>query len=264
LLSQALTAAAKAAVRSWGVIAALKRCAAQKRLRFQNQERSQKQERFQKRGLFQKQEQSQNQERSQTQERFSDVLRMKDGRGLRRAWRECGAAEIAEAAVVLPILFMFIFGILQFARLYMIYSTMQRAALEGAQLAAGSVCATCGGPPTTAASVATSMQPAFNTAHIDYSPITPPTTTPALTACTLPPPGALVPCETPAGSPNVCVQRNVVLGTATSGSPVCGASVSFIYPYGFSLPSVTTTAPYVSRQTFTFKMPVQAQVKGEN
>jgi TadE-like protein len=182
---------------------------------------------------------------------------------VRRFWRECGAAEIAEAAVVLPILFMFIFGILQFARLYMIYSTMQRAALEGAQIAAGSVCATCGGPPTTAAIVATSMQPVFITAHIDYSPIAPPTAVPQLLACTLPGPGALVPCET-GGSPNVCVQRNVVLGTAGSGSPVCGASVSFVYPYAFSLPSVTTTAPYVSRQTYTFEMPVQAQVQGEN
>jgi hypothetical protein len=192
-----------------------------------------------------------------------DRLWTRAGKRLGRAWRDCSAAEIAEAAVVLPIVFAFIFGILQFARVYMIYSTMQRAALEGAQIAAGSVCATCGGPPTTAASVATSMQPVFMTAHIDYLPIAPPTAAPVLLACTIPGPGAAVLCET-GGSPNICLQRNVVLGTATSGSPICGASVSFIYPYGFSLPSVTTTPPYVSRRTYSFNLPVQALVKGEN
>ena len=193
-----------------------------------------------------------------------DGLWARVGKKLRRVWLDCSAAEIAEAAVVLPIVFMLIFGILQFARVYMIYSTMERAALEGAQAAAGASCATCGNASLDPSQVATTMQAVFITAHIDYSAITPPTSVPALKACTLPGPGALVGCETPVGSPNVCVQRNVVLGTATSGSPVCGASVSFIYPYGFSLPSVTTTPPYVSRRTYAFKLPVQARVKGEN
>jgi Flp pilus assembly protein TadG len=183
---------------------------------------------------------------------------------LRRAWRDCGAAEIAEAAVVLPLLFAFILGIFQFARVYMIYSTMQRAALEGAQAAAGGSCATCGNVSLDPTGVGITMQAVFNTAHIDYSTITPPTSTPALKACVLPGPGALVTCETPAGSPNVCVQRNVVLGSAASGTPVCGASVSFVYPYAFSLPAVSASPPYVSRQTYSMNLKAQAQVKGEN
>ena len=193
-----------------------------------------------------------------------DRLWTRASKSLRRIGRDCSAAEIAEAAVVLPIVFAFIFGILQFARVYMIYSTMQRAALEGAQTAAGASCATCGNASLDPSQVGTTMQAVFVTAHIDYSSITPPTSVPALKACTLPAPGVPVGCETGGGSPNVCIQRNVVLGTATSGSPVCGASVSFIYPYGFSLPSVTTTPPYVSRRTYSFNLPVQALVKGEN
>ena len=104
---------------------------------------------------------------------------------VRRAWRDCGAAEIAEAALVLPVLFALIIAIFQFARVYVIYSTMQRAALEGAQMAASSTCATCGNSSTIATVVA-GMQPVFNIAHIDYAPITLPTSVPPLRACTLP------------------------------------------------------------------------------
>ena len=188
-------------------------------------------------------------------------------RGLRRGWRECGAAEIAEAAFVFPLLFMFIFGILQFGRMYLVYSTIQRAAMEGARAAAGSTCATCGTAPLTAAQVATTVVgPILQNAHIDQTLLTVPAT-PSRNSCT----GAAVACDAlgTGATPKICVQRNVVLnldsgGLPTSGSSVCGTSVRLVYPYNFSLPSVSTVAPYVSRQTYALNLKAQAQVKEEN
>ena len=96
---------------------------------------------------------------------------------LRRSWRECGAAEIAEAAFVLPLLFVFVLGIFQFGRMYLVYSTIQRAAMEGARAAAGSRCATCGTGPLTAAQVATNVVgPILRNAHVDQTLLTVPAT----------------------------------------------------------------------------------------
>jgi Flp pilus assembly protein TadG len=189
------------------------------------------------------------------------------GRALRRSWRECGAAEIAEAAFVLPLLFMFVLGILQFGRMYLVYSTIQRAAMEGARAAAGSTCATCGTGPLTAAQVATNVVgPILQNAHVDETLLTVPAT-PARNSCT----GISVSCDAlgTSATPKICVQRNIVLnltsgGVATSGTPVCGTSVRLVYPYNFSLPSVSTAAPYVTRQNYALSLKAQAQVKGED
>jgi hypothetical protein len=190
---------------------------------------------------------------------------------IQRAWRDCGAAEIAEAAFVLPLLFMFILGIFQFGRVYLLYSTLQRAALEGARAAAGSQCATCGGGAMTAGQVSTAIiLPIFQTAHVDATLLTVPAT-PSRNSCVPPLPGASVACD-PVGvgaTPKICVQRNVILnappgGLPTSGSPVCGTSVRLVYPFAFSLPSVSTTAPYITRQSYALNLKAQAQVKGED
>ena len=53
-------------------------------------------------------------------------------------------AEIAEAAVVLPLLFMMLFGIYWFGRAYNIYATITHAAEEGARAASAPSCALCG------------------------------------------------------------------------------------------------------------------------
>jgi Flp pilus assembly protein TadG len=190
-----------------------------------------------------------------------------DGKRLRQLWSECGAAEIAEAAFVLPLLFMFVLGILQFGRMYLVYSTIQRAAMEGARAAAGSTCATCGTGPLTAAQVATNVVgPILQNAHVDQTLLTVPAT-PARNSCT----GTSVACDAlgTGATPKICVQRNVILnltsgGVATSGTPVCGTSVRLVYPYNFSLPSVSTAAPYVTRQNYALNLKAQAQVKGEN
>ena len=191
---------------------------------------------------------------------------------IRRFWCDCAAREIVEAAFVLPLLFVFIFGVLQFARVYVIYSTLQRAAQEGAHAAAGSYCATCPTVPLTAATVATNfVHPVFNVSHVDDTPLIaiPPSTN--LLSCA---DGVtVIPCD-PAGTgatPAVCLRQNVILnistvggGPPTSGTPVCGTALSLTYPYGFSLPSVSTSPPYISRQTFSLNLKAQAHVVGEN
>ena len=191
----------------------------------------------------------------------------------KRVWRDCTAAEIAEAAFVLPLLFMFVLGIFQFSRVFLMYSTLQRAAQDGARAAAGSPCATCGGIPLTGAQVATQViGPILQNAHIDATVLTAPAS-PTLDQCPFPP--AITPpaagCEGSGtgATPKVCVQRNVILnnaqpgGAPTGGSPVCGTLVRLVYPYSFSLPVVTATAPYMTRQTYTLSLKAQAQVKDE-
>src|ERR1700693_841798 len=53
------------------------------------------------------------------------------------------AAEIAEAALVLPLVFMLLMGIIWFGRAFNIYSTITQAAQQGAITAARASCATC-------------------------------------------------------------------------------------------------------------------------
>ncbi len=54
-------------------------------------------------------------------------------------------SEIAEVAVILPIVIMFLLAIFWFGRAFNIYSTITHAAREGAIVAVQQNCATCGG-----------------------------------------------------------------------------------------------------------------------
>src|SRR5271167_4622862 len=62
-------------------------------------------------------------------------------------------AEIAEAALVLPLVFMLLLGIVWFGRAFNIYSTIQQAAQQGAITAARATCATCGDAPAAVTTV---------------------------------------------------------------------------------------------------------------
>ena len=187
---------------------------------------------------------------------------------IRRIWHDCTAAEVAEAAFVLPLMFVFLIGIFQFARVYMVYSTLQRAAQEGAHAAAGFDCATCGNTQISANVIAsTYVHPVFQLSHVDDTNLVAPTPATVLNSCTG---GVPVTCSGTSATPKICLRRDVVLnvvsggGGPTSGTPVCGTALSLSYPYGFSLPSVSTTAPYISTQTFSLNLQAQAQVVGEN
>lgn len=170
---------------------------------------------------------------------------------IRRAFRaladETSGAEIAEAAAVLPLMFMVLLGIFWFGQAFSIYGTITRAAQEGARAAVTPACATCtaGTDPSTAAY--TAIQNALTNANLNPSNMSPPSTTPSLQQCTGANAGSAAPCDGLYPT-NMCVQgvqhskkgdlseSLVVLSPAAGGGNACGIAVSFQYPFKFWLP----------------------------
>lgn len=147
-------------------------------------------------------------------------------------------AEIAEAALVLPLVFMFLLGIVWFGRAFNIYTTITQAAQQGAIAAARSSCVTCGNTATpdgtdftTPGTVLFAVGSVMQASSLDTSQII---------VNSNPPAG----CTTPS---NITVCRNVQLNNASSALPafcatppgpsqLCGTLVSFQYPFQFYLP----------------------------
>ena len=154
----------------------------------------------------------------------------------KRLFKETAGQEIAEAAVVLPILFLLLIAIYWFGRAYNVYSTMNHAAREGARFAVTSTCSSCtAAAPLTATDIAPIVTNALQASHIDPSQIGPspyPATSPIL--C----PGVPVTSCTTSNQITFCqgVELNATEVTSTGAQPVCGVSVSFQYPYNFSIP----------------------------
>jgi Flp pilus assembly protein TadG len=167
-----------------------------------------------------------------------------------RLARETGGTEIAEAAAVLPIMFMILIGIFWFGQAFSIYGTITRAAQEGARAAAAPKCTTCAAGGTAGANAYNAIQNALIVAKLDPTKLQPPSTIPSLLSCV---DGVTsVTCD---GSPsNVCVQENVQLSTGSA--EVCGVSVSLQYPYTFWL-------PYTSLNKQTIQLTATARVRQE-
>jgi hypothetical protein len=152
--------------------------------------------------------------------------------------RSIEAAEIAEAALVMPVVFIFLLGIIWFGRAFNIYSTITQAAQQGAITAARPTCATCAGPTGALAgnfpgdtAVASAVTSVLQASNLDPNQIVPVT-------------GAAAPgCSTPN---NILVCREVVLNLSPGSQPqqcaspqqsqVCGTTVSFQFPFQFYLP----------------------------
>src|SRR5882762_8693838 len=175
-------------------------------------------------------------------------------RTLRKILSETRGAEIAETAVVLPILFSILLGIFFFGRAYNIYGTITQAAMHGARAAVAPACATCGNQALPADQVATNViAPVLQASHLDPARVQ--VLTPTACACGTVACGSSVACD-PAGvsaTPSICVQQNVNISTS-GGASQCGTSVAFQYPYGFNLPF----------QSFTLQMKATAQMRSEN
>jgi hypothetical protein len=176
---------------------------------------------------------------------------------------DCDAQEVAELALVIPILLSLIFGIFSFARAYNIYSTITRAAEEGARTAVAPLCATCaansctqgGGSVTTAfpcdTAVAQAVTNVLTASHLDparVSVLVPSNSTQS--PC--PPPAAVDPACTTASSISIC--RDVLLNL-NSQPPACGTIVSFQYKYEFLPVPILTLS--------SIQLPAQAQVREE-
>ena len=161
---------------------------------------------------------------------------------LARLAHESDGVEIAEAAAVLPIMFMVLMGIFWFGQAFSIYGTITRAAQDGARAAAAPQCSTCTATiPSTNAYNA--VQTALSAAKLDPTKMQRPVTIPSLVSCTT---GSAVPCD---GSvTNMCLQKNVQLASSTES--VCGMAVSLQYPYSFWLPFTSLNKQTINLTAF--------------
>jgi Flp pilus assembly protein TadG len=163
-------------------------------------------------------------------------------------------AEIAEAALVLPLVFMLLLGTVWFGRAFNIYSTIQQAAQQGAITAARSTCGTCGNFNAADATVVKTIKAVMQASSIDPAQIPVNTNAPAPTFCTPPPPDGA--CKT---TGNITICRNALLNpTAGKTQPQqCGVIVSFQYPFQFYL-------PFTSLNMQKIILSAQAQSRMEN
>jgi hypothetical protein len=167
-----------------------------------------------------------------------DSLRTMVKSRVRRLAAETRGAEIAEAAAVLPLVFMMLLGIFWFGQAFSIYGAITRAAQEGARAGAVPYCATCTGTnslPQYATNAVNTIQSDLLASNLDPTQAQYPATPPVFISC-----GASSPACNGGASTNFCVQapvqlENLVLG----GTGVCGVSVSFRYPFQFWLPFTT-------------------------
>jgi hypothetical protein len=147
-----------------------------------------------------------------------------------------GGGEIAEAAVVLPLMFMMLLGIFWFGQAFSIYGAITHAAQEGARAGAIPYCTTCTGSSTVAQAelnAANAVTAALQASRLDPNKAQYPTLQPVLNTCGG---GPVVPCSA-SGNANYCIQGPIqLIDPATGGSGVCGISVSFQYPFQFWLP----------------------------
>jgi hypothetical protein len=179
----------------------------------------------------------------------------------RRLLRERTGSEIAEAAVILPLLFMLLLSIYWFGRAFSIHSTINHAAREASLTAAAPACANC----TASCAWASSALPCDATvvdvvsqdliaAHVDPNQMQPFTPTPAPPPCPGVSPEGM--CATASGG-NFTICRNVVLDQNSSSPQACGVIISFQYPYQFAL-------PFTSLNNQRILLKAQAETGGEN
>jgi TadE-like protein len=179
---------------------------------------------------------------------------------LARQLRSTEASEIAEAALVLPVVFLFLLGIIWFGRAFNIYATIQQAAQQGAITAARPTCATCGSAfpgngglgacPSASPTVVCAVANVLQASNID--------------------PSQIIAVATPSGCTTVdkiTICQNVLLNSSSvtsvqacgppTPSQICGTLVAFQYPFRFNL-------PILSLKVSTITLTAQAQSRTEN
>lgn len=144
-------------------------------------------------------------------------------------WKEEQAAELVEAAVVIPLLLMLLLGIMTFGRAYNVYQTITRAAREGARELVLPSSAASGSTQYSANYVQTNfVNPALLASSLDPTKVKNYTTT------------------------------YVYLDPNDPTPNICGVQISFQYPYTFSLPFTTLNLSTINLST-TVQMRMEAQ-----
>lgn len=169
---------------------------------------------------------------------------------IRRGLMHTGGSEIAETAIILPLLFMFFMAIFWFGQAFRVYGAITQAARQGARAAVAPICATCSlatgvtdeALQNAVNAVTSSLSAAgLNTAQLQaYSQAQ----VTGLCTCGTGPGCAGAAASSCDGSPgiNICVQENVQLSyPSNGGAGTCGTSVSMRYKSAFSFPIPFTT-----------------------
>jgi Flp pilus assembly protein TadG len=120
--------------------------------------------------------------------------------------RDCDGAELVEAALVIPLLFTLLLGIVWVGRGFNIYATITHAAREGARVAVLPNCATCGSSYPTDADVRSVVDEALVASALQ-----------------------------PESVSDFSITRNVTLD-AGGAVPDRGVRISFRYPVSLSIP----------------------------
>jgi hypothetical protein len=165
-------------------------------------------------------------------------------------------AEIAEFAVVLPVLVLVVFAILWFGLAFNIVSTVQRAAKLGVQTAARPTCALCGNSFSTGSNVVSSITSVLNAGRLNSANLT--AYSPPLVCNPTPAPSCSTvnSVEICAGVPLTCGNVSCQQPPVACGvNPALGNRVSFGYRYN-------SPVPIRSWQAIT--IPASAQSETEN
>lgn len=141
-----------------------------------------------------------------------------------RALRNAEGSEIAEMAMVLPVMFLVFLGIFWAGRMYNIYATVNQAARLGARVASQSNCSSCGDTFSADTAVDTAIANSLQADRLNPAAITAANPVPTPTFCPGPPTGA---CTTTTNGVTVC--RNALVTPTTVSPPVCGVLVEFTY-----------------------------------
>jgi Flp pilus assembly protein TadG len=177
---------------------------------------------------------------------------------LKRNARQLGSAdgaEIAEAALVLPLVCMLLLGIIWFGRAFNIYSTIQQAAQQGAIKAARATCATCDPDFPGDYAVQTAVEAVMKSSNLDPAQIPTNSNPPTPFSCVNT--ASKVKCATSGDKITIC--RHVMLNSSTGATQPaqCGVVVSFQYPFQFNL-------PFTSLNMQPIMLSAQAQSRMEN
>lgn len=148
---------------------------------------------------------------------------------LRKLADETRGVEIAEAAAVMPLMFLILLGIFWFGQAFSIYGAITRAAQEGARAGATLSCSTCTSGSSRVTNATNAVKNALTASKLD-----------------------------PTKIQSLSVQVPIQLASATSGTDgVNGISVSFQYPFQFWL-------PFTSLNKQLILLPASARVRLEN
>jgi Flp pilus assembly protein TadG len=188
----------------------------------------------------------------------------------RKAVRDRRGEEIAEAAMVLPLLFLILIAVFWFGQAFRIYTTLTQAARQGARAAVAPVCATClAGTSTSTQNAISAVSSALTASHLSTSQLVPLTQWTPVNQCAC---GTInsgscsgsVSCASDPTNSNVCVQPNVQLSySAQGGAGECGTAVSFRYQYPYSFKLPCWPQPCTPLDLSTFTIPAQAQMRLE-